>query len=370
MENKRIWVIVLLGVLLTAGSLAYGTPAQKDRGGGASDAGAKPSAQSGIETGGDFKRIILIGWDGVQRNHMKELLGSGRLPNLKKFIDRGLLIDIDITCGATETKPGWAQILTGYCPEKTGVYENRKYAPIPKGYTIQERLEKHFGDENIVTVLLSGKRHNLGARGPHSICTNCTRGTWFKGEEGVPIEGKGERRLAKMKGEPYFLSKDNIDFFENGLGTAEHVGQKLNEYIERSRDGRLFIFVEFREPDQPMGHAKGENSREYSEGIIQDDKELGKTMKRLEELGIHEDTLIYITSDHGFDEGGNEHFNAPHVFLATNDKEVAAKAGDRKDIAPTIMHRFGMDIGSITPPLDGRSLLKNAGQAKGGKKVN
>ncbi len=362
MENKIIKATLIAGllVLLTAGVFFQDS----------FYAASKPSGQNNAKDSKTPKRIILIGWDGVQRDHLNELLTKGRLPNLKKFISNGVFLNIDITTGRTETKPGWAEIVTGYGPEKTGVFENKKYAPIPAGYTMHERLEGHFGDENISTVFLSGKKHNLGTRGPHDICTNCTRGTWFKGADGVLQKGSRERRLVKMKGEPYFLSRDNIDFFENGLGTAEHVGRTLNEYIERLKDRRFFIFVEFREPDQPGGHTHGENSAEYSQGIILDDEWLGKTVDKLKELGIHEDTLIYITSDHGFDEGKNEHFNAPHVFLAANDKEVTAKDGDRKDIAPTIMQRFGMDIGAITPLLDGRSLLRDAGRAKGNKTVN
>ncbi|MGV8121407.1 MAG: hypothetical protein AB2L14_16735 [Candidatus Xenobiia bacterium LiM19] len=41
-------------------------------------------------------------------------------------------MDIDIR-GVTDTNAGWAQILTGYYPEISGVYSNRLYRPIPEG---------------------------------------------------------------------------------------------------------------------------------------------------------------------------------------------------------------------------------------------
>lgn len=274
-----------------------------------------------------------------------------------------MYLDITITTGATDTKAGWAQILTGYDPEKTGVFGNFDYGPIPKGYTIHERLEKFFGDGNITTILLAGKRHNLGIRGPHKICLNCTRGTWDDGEKAVTEAKGGTKKLKEMKAEPYFYSKDGIDVFENGLQNANEpaavIGSKVLEHIEKNRGARFFLFVQFREPDQPWGHKYGENSAEYSKGIMNDDEWLGKIIAKLKELGIHGNTLVYVTSDHGFDEGDKEHFKATRVFLATNDTMVAARQGDRKDIAPTIMKRFGMDIGGIEPKLDGRSLLNH-----------
>ena len=67
--------------------------------------------------------------------------------------------------------------------------------------------------------------------------------------------------------------------------------------------------------------------------------------------------MIYITADHGFDEGKKTHKDAPYVFLATNDKEVKY-SGTRADITPTIYDRLGIDIKKFVPPLDGKPLTK------------
>ena len=55
----------------------------------------------------EIKNVILIGWDGAQRNHMYELLDDGKLPYLSELINEGWLVEIDITTGATHTKPGF-----------------------------------------------------------------------------------------------------------------------------------------------------------------------------------------------------------------------------------------------------------------------
>jgi hypothetical protein len=75
------------------------------------------------------RNIILVGWDGAQRNHVKESLSRGELPNLEKLSAEGALVAIDIY-RVTDTKAGWSQILTGYEPEVTGVFSNGNYQPI------------------------------------------------------------------------------------------------------------------------------------------------------------------------------------------------------------------------------------------------
>lgn len=91
--------------------------------------------------GKEIKNIVVIGWDAAGRIRTKQLLEKGELPNLAGLIKEGRLLDIDVITGATDTKAGWTQLLTGYVPEKKGVYNNGRYEPIPEGYTVFERLE-------------------------------------------------------------------------------------------------------------------------------------------------------------------------------------------------------------------------------------
>ncbi|HOP76386.1 MAG TPA: alkaline phosphatase family protein, partial [Thermogutta sp.] len=107
------------------------------------------------------RNIILIGWDGAQRAHVMECLERGELPNLKQLSQEGALVNIDVVTGATDTKAGWTQILTGYNPEVTGVYSNGRYRDVPKGLSIFERLKEHFGPD-FVCVAVIGKREHCG----------------------------------------------------------------------------------------------------------------------------------------------------------------------------------------------------------------
>ena len=111
---------------------------------------------------GPAKNVILFGWDGAQREHIQQCLERGELPTLKMLSGEGALVDIDIVTGATDTKAGWSQILTGYHPEVTGVYSNGRYHDIPKGLSVFERLKDHFGPEKFVCVAVIGKSGHCG----------------------------------------------------------------------------------------------------------------------------------------------------------------------------------------------------------------
>jgi len=266
-------------------------------------------------------KVILVGWDAVQREHLQEMIARNEVPVLMGLAAQGALVDIDITVGRTDTKCGWAQILTGHRPEVTRVHNNKRYAPIPEGLTVFERLERFRGGDDIFTGAVIAKlRH---------------------------IDNEPE-------GTPYSLTQHHMDLFQNGLHDRENVVREALRQLDLHGQGDFFLFVHFYEADN-AGHFFGENSPEYEEAIRQMDESTGEILAKLEELGIADVTLVYITADHGFDEGLTTHADAPHIFLATNDPEVEGP-GNRLDIGPTILDRFGIPMRYLSPRPDGRPL--------------
>ena len=313
---------------------------------------------SGIEREKPPRNIVLIGWDGAGRNHIKELIGRGELPNLKKLSSEGALVAIDVL-RVTDTKAGWTQILTGYEPEVTGVFSNYRYGPIPRGYTIFERLKNFFGTENFAAVAVIGKGGNVGADPPrYEQLQKMEKQSkeWEETEiekEVVVIAGV---KYLLIPAEPYYYTQENMNAFVNGLGKDDKVGTKTLELLDKYKDKPFFFFVHFAEVDE-NGHRYGERSKEYDDALISADTWAGRITQKLMELGLYDKTLIYVTADHGFDIGRKRHDNAPYVFLATNDPKVFRR-GTRVDIAPTILDRFGLDLSKINPPLDGHPLTK------------
>lgn len=303
------------------------------------------------------RNVILIGWDGCLIDDIRQLLQIGRLPNLQRVIDEGRMIDTWITTSLTETKPGWAEILTGYGPTVTGVYDNRdKYRDIPKGLTIFERLKAHFGNDAIRTIFIAGKLQNLGNRGPHRVRIGGNRKTWH--DETLWVEGeKGAGDVVWHEAEPYYTACKSCDVFKIGLGDAPFVGQALIDAIGETQGKRFFAFSHFWEPDE-AGHDYGEGTAAYQKVIVENDDWLGKVVATLKKQGIYDETAIYIVTDHGFDKQTMSHHFAAHTWLVTNDVVTLVDKGDRKDVTPTLLQRFGIDWKSFQPPIHGHSLLK------------
>lgn len=138
--------------------------------------------------------------------------------------------------------------------------------------------------------------------------------------------------------------------------SSHGTGSKEAIFASSWKPGDCLTFFHLSDPDH-AGHKYGENSREYSGAIVAADEWLGRIAAKLKELGVYERTRIYVTSDHGFDEGKTSHSMAPYVFLATNDPAIKGR-GDQRDIVPTILSRMGLDISKITPPLPGRLLTQ------------
>lgn len=318
-----------------------------------------------LNTAAKPRNVILIGWDGAQREVVYDLLNKGNLPNLRKLIDEGSIVDSTVTTGATETKPGWTEILTGYDARALGILNNKEYRPIPAGLTIFERLEDHYGADNIFTAFLTGKTANLSARGPHKFCVNCltripdtyeeTR--WWDETGNAPLRAGEKTRIFESRdGEPYYYSVRALDVYMRDMGEAKNVGRKAVELISANKDRRFFMFFHFGEPDE-VGHIYGGGSKEYRQGLMDDDVWLGEIVSELKKHDLYDTTLLYVTSDHGFDLRGHNHRDQPNIFgLATNDRRPLRKAGSRLDITPTILDRLGFDLKKIQPELDGKTL--------------
>lgn len=319
---------------------------------------SKPTASSSQSQ--PIQNAILIGWDGCHRDHVKALLKAGKLPNLKKVIDEGSLVDIDIR-EVTETKPGWTQVLTGYAASITGVYTNDRYQPIPKGYTIFERLQDKFGRDRIATVAVIGKKNDLDTDEPKKFTPQEWSGLPRSMQPaGAKLVDENGQRFWLAGGKPYCYLCKELDLFANGLTANQKVGDRALEMLDTYKDKRFFFFVHFAEIDA-NGHRYGERSSQYNDAIVSCDAELGRIVKKLDDLGIYGKTRIYITADHGFDLGAKTHHNAPYIFLATNDPAVI-RGGTRADIGPTIMDRFGLDLSKIEPKLTGESLARPSTQ--------
>jgi len=279
----------------------------------------------------DNPNIILLGWDGVQQNHFYELLNQGQLVNVDTLKENGAIVNLTITDHATDTKGGWSQVLTGYRWWKTGIYSNQLwFNSIPTNYTIIERLENHYGRENIKTAFITGFRFEMEIQ---DLTYSTKNGTYTNQA-------------------PYSNIPSKVDLVDVNFRMANKTTSIALQFIEDNQNTQFFTFIHFGEPDY-AGHIPegGENSELYSQAIKECDHWLGQIIQKLKDLNIYHKTFIYLTSDHGYDENGRSHLYAPDIVLVTNNNNVN-RNGDQTDIAPTIYHSLGI-LNTIKPKLDG-----------------
>jgi len=266
--------------------------------------------------------VILVSFDGYQRNHLWEQLEAGEMPNLERLMEEGVYLELNQIDYMTQTKTAHAQMLSGYQANVTGVYANGfVFHPLPTGYTILERSEGYFGSENVATGFISGKTTNI-----------------------APV-------FADMEGVDYVSIVD--EYLEDETGGT---GEKFLRFIDHHED-HFVAFFHTKEPDK-LGHIYGENSPEYHEGGLRCDRYLGLILDKLEEYGIMDETLVYVTTDHGFLENGFEHPHEPLTWLVSNDLRLEANVNETRlfipDIAATIYRSLGIEV--TEPPLRGYPL--------------
>jgi hypothetical protein len=287
--------------------------------------------------------VVIIGWDGTQWDHLMQCFNkelpecAGGLPNLEALSGGKIYTNVT-TSGDSATKPGWAQLLSGYNAEVLNIFSNGEYSPIPEGYSLFEKVEQQFNGDGIVTMFISGKGVHTGGA---CIGEETTR-------NGLPV--------IEDKGQPWCITKNHLNYYENDLRQTSIVGNRALELLEAHQAERILALFLFRTPDV-YGHLVGEDSIDYSEQLINNDYWLGMIVAKLHELNIYDNSVIFVVSDHGFDEGSNRHGNAPYAFLASNDPLIM-RNGDRRDLTPTILESFGISVeeNEIIPALDGYSL--------------
>ena len=71
------------------------------------------------------QKVLLLGVDGMDPRFTKRLVDEGKLPNVKKLMDRGACREDLMMLGAnpTITPPMWATLATGTYPMTHGIID-------------------------------------------------------------------------------------------------------------------------------------------------------------------------------------------------------------------------------------------------------
>ena len=353
-------------------------------------------------------KVLLIGWDAADWKIIGPLMAKGRMPALKKIIDRGVYGNMS-TMNPPYSPMLWSTVATGKTPDKHGVLGFIEVSPDRKGIrpvTVNSRKSRALW--NIF--------HNQGLK------SNVV-GWWpsFPAEpiNGVVVSDKFQKvnkdpskKSPIVKGtiHPWDLVKDMHDLrlFPHEV-TEAHILPFIPRAaeIDQDKEQSLFSFAKMLAENTSV-HAAATNLMRTTEWdfmavyydlidhfchafmkyhppklnhIAQNKFEIYKDtiygaymyqdmmLERMVDLA-GEDTTIVVMSDHGYESGNKRILKMPKYPAAPALEHrkfgmfVAAGPNIKKnekvfglsliDVAPTILHMYGLPVGK---DMDGKVAL-------------
>ncbi|MEM9079185.1 MAG: alkaline phosphatase family protein [Verrucomicrobiota bacterium] len=357
----------------------------------------------------DRKKILLIGWDGADWEHIHPLLDQGLLPTLESLINRGTIGNL-ATLQPVLSPMLWNSVATGKFPDKHGIHGFVEPDPASGGarpFSSLSRSSKALW--NIFSQ--SGLRSNVvnwwashPAEPIHgAIVSNLFNGVQFHPEKGWQIspgvchpEEKSSQWAplkffpSEVTAEhifPFIPAADQIDqendkrpgtfaktFSE--MMTTHSVATALMEtepwdfmaIYYTGIDHFSHAFMPYYPPRMP--HISEKDFEIYQHVVTGAYRFHDMMLERLLQLA-GPDTTVILCSDHGFQSGPGRPLGVPRepagpaIWHRQYGILVAAGPGIKKDerihgaslidIGPTILHLAGLPIGQ---DMDGRPLIE------------
>lgn len=283
-------------------------------------------------------------------------------PHLDDLAKSGVRLDRFYT--APVCSPTRASVLTGRYPTRAGVF-SWGHALRPQEQTIAKILRNagyqtgFFGKWHLGSVRAEGTT-SPGAHGFDTwyAAPNFYENDPWMSKNGEPVQLKGESSDATVSVALEYVeraSKDDAPFLVFIWFGAPHLPHDATAELQG-----LY-------PDQP------EKMKNYLGEISGVDMAVGKLRKRLKELNISEETLVWFSSDNGgkLPEASNANLRGQKDTLWEGGIRVPALIewpGKIKnkittvptsmvDMLPTLLDLAGLEAGSADHPLDGISLV-------------
>lgn len=355
-------------------------------------------------------KVLLVGWDAADWEHIVPLLEKGQLPTLQRLISGGMMGNL-ATLQPMLSPMLWNSIATGKQPYKHGIYGFIEPDPVNGGsrpYSSVSRTCKAIW--NILSQ--SGLKSNVinwWASHPAEPIDGCIVSNCFGGTRVDPATGKLKVPLGAVHPEKAGMSIADLRMF-----AEEITGEQILPFVPRAaevdqnNDNRLAIlannlaemltthslatevmenqpwdfmgvyftaidhichsFMMYHPPKLPwINEREFEIYKDVIAGVY---RFSDMTLKRMLELA-GPDTTVIVCSDHGFhsrelrprmlpnEPASPAYWHRRFGVFVMNGPGI--RAGDRVvgatllDITPTILSVFGLPIGK---DMDGRVLLE------------
>ncbi len=244
-----------------------------------------------------------------------------RTPNIDGVAREGVIFTSYLTCSAI-CAPSRAGLLTGRYPIRTGVIGN----PYPEDSPFLRRLERKIAyiftplgsvdlHEERVAAGLSGNEITVAEALKIAGYRTAMVGKWHLGDysrqpEFNPLNHGFDQYLGvphsnDMQPCPLFRDKTQLEA-DIGTNQARLTGMYTKEalaFIESSKDRPFFLYVAHTFPHQPLYASQKFSGKSkagtYGDAVEEIDWSVGEIVKKLHELNMDQNTLIFFTSDNG-----------------------------------------------------------------------
>jgi len=239
------------------------------------------------------------------------------------------------------TLPAHASMLTGLLPPQHGVRENMGYVLDGPAHPSLPRRLRELGYRTAAAVSAMVLRGETGL----------TEG--FDVYEDELVASRTVTQVSSPR--------------RTGTATLE----AIDDWLESVHSGPFFLFFHLYEPHRPFEAPEPFASRysdPYDAEVANADAVLGRLFDRLRTLGVYDDALVILTSDHG--EGLGDHGDPEHgpllyrevlqiplvIKLPRNHRagEVVDASAQLIDLYPTVLDVLGLEASDSLP---GASLL-------------
>ena len=297
------------------------------------------------------RHVVLVTVDTLRADHIGIYGGTVATPNFDRLAGEGVLVE-QAVAHVPLTRPSHVALMSGLLPSVTGVRDNVSPARIPDVPLLAEVLKSQgFATAAFVSAVVVSRSSGLD------------RGFDHYSDE-----------FQASADDPRFLNTAQKPGDET---VAEAIGW-LEERVGSSGSApRLFLWLHLYDPHEPYEPPEPYASRypesPYAGEVAWSDELIGRVDAALRRLGVDDETLFAVTSDHG--EGLGDHDELLHGFFAYEStlrvpliaRGPGIVAGTRfapvaalVDLYPTVLDLVGIALPSDIG-LSGRSLASAFG---------
>ena len=301
-----------------------------------------------IQTRSGRPNLILITLDTLRA----DALGIyGQLekpsPRMDQLGREGVIFEHAMTTNP-ETLPSHASILTGQWPHHHGVRANAGFILPEAELTLAEILEAS-GYRTAAEIAAPVLRKE----------TRITQG--FTHQRGALSRNVQLKQVPTQHDSEKPMTRDGSDITNRAI-----------EFMKRYGQDPFFLWLHYFDPHNPyyapLGFRNDFRESPYHAEVAYVDHQIGQLLQGLDQLGLSENTVIVLTSDHG--EGLNEHGEPTHSYFVYNTTmrvpliiwaPEQLEGGKRVssltrtiDILPTVLELLDIEI---PDDIDGESLL-------------